>query len=224
MPYTLNSVVYNGFATQRVDTGFATFADTTPVLRVIRNGAVQATTVTVTPTAHIGAYTYTWTVPNAWADGDSIQVLGEATVNSVTGRAILDSFQLGMSGGGGSSDWTTMEKQQIRDALGVDGTKTTAVSGQLQTIKAKTDVLTFTGSDVNAVLNLSQVVPFAGSTNRTILQILRGTWGQSLGKWVINPSAVPLPTLTLYEPDGTTVLGVFDLSPTGQPYSTRTPQ
>ncbi len=32
----------------------------------------------------------------------------------------------------GSGDWTTAEKEQIRDALGVDGTKTAAISGDLQ--------------------------------------------------------------------------------------------
>lgn len=57
-------------------------------------------------------------------------------------------------GGGGSADWTAGEKEQIRSALGVDGTKTAATGGQLQTlsgyvdtevaaIKAKTDSLTF---------------------------------------------------------------------------------
>ncbi|NRA92516.1 MAG: hypothetical protein HRU26_07495, partial [Psychroserpens sp.] len=35
-------------------------------------------------------------------------------------------------GGGGSSDWTNSEKEQIRDALGVAGSKTTASGGQLQ--------------------------------------------------------------------------------------------
>lgn len=36
--------------------------------------------------------------------------------------------------GGGTADWTAAEKEQIRDALGVDGDKTDAVSGQLQVI------------------------------------------------------------------------------------------
>ena len=40
-----------------------------------------------------------------------------------------------VSGGGGSSDWTSGEKENIRDALGVNGTKTTASGGQLQTTK-----------------------------------------------------------------------------------------
>jgi hypothetical protein len=35
---------------------------------------------------------------------------------------------------GGTSVWTNAEKAQIRDSLGVDGSKTTAVNGQLQAI------------------------------------------------------------------------------------------
>ena len=38
-------------------------------------------------------------------------------------------------GGGGSSDWTSSEKEQIRNALGVDGTKTDATGGKLQNIE-----------------------------------------------------------------------------------------
>jgi len=39
----------------------------------------------------------------------------------------------------GLTDWTTDERKQIRDALGVDGNKEIAVSGQLQNIKAETN-------------------------------------------------------------------------------------
>lgn len=51
------------------------------------------------------------------------------------------------SGGGGSADWTTGEKEQIRDALGVTGTKTSATGGQLQ------DVLTDTGTTLPAQIS-----------------------------------------------------------------------
>lgn len=46
--------------------------------------------------------------------------------------------------GAGSTDWTAAERQQIRDALGVDGTKTAATGGQVQAVKTKTDQLVFT--------------------------------------------------------------------------------
>jgi len=38
-----------------------------------------------------------------------------------------------------ATDWTTAEKQQLRDALGVTGDKTTAAGGQLQTMKTVSD-------------------------------------------------------------------------------------
>ncbi len=39
----------------------------------------------------------------------------------------------------GATDWTTGEKEQIRQSLGIDGTKATATGGHLQTIKTATD-------------------------------------------------------------------------------------
>lgn len=39
----------------------------------------------------------------------------------------------------GGADWTAYEKQQIRDAIGIDGEKTVALSGQLQAIKTGLD-------------------------------------------------------------------------------------
>lgn len=41
----------------------------------------------------------------------------------------------------GEGQWTTGEQKQIRDSLGVDGEKTTATGGQVQTIKDKTNNL-----------------------------------------------------------------------------------
>lgn len=42
---------------------------------------------------------------------------------------------------GGSGDWTAGEREQIREALGVDGTKTTAVGGQLQDVLTDTSAI-----------------------------------------------------------------------------------
>ena len=54
--------------------------------------------------------------------------------------------------GGGTSDWTTTEREQIRYVLGIDGTKTapTGNTGWIPDIRSKTQQLTFTGSNVNA--------------------------------------------------------------------------
>jgi len=54
--------------------------------------------------------------------------------------------------GSGQGDWTTSEKEQIRDALGVDGDKTTATGGQLQNQVALTSDLPV-GFDSLRILN-----------------------------------------------------------------------
>jgi len=41
--------------------------------------------------------------------------------------------------GSGTADWSSVEKEQIRDALGVDGNKTAATGGQLQTVDTVVD-------------------------------------------------------------------------------------
>lgn len=76
-------------------------------------------------------------------------------------------------GGGGTADWTTGEREQIRHRLGIDGTATAPATGvpslatqssvdtvdtNVDTVKAKTDQLAFTGGDVNATLAGEQVV------------------------------------------------------------------
>lgn len=48
-----------------------------------------------------------------------------------------------IAGGGGTTDWSDSEKNQIRSALGIDGNKTTAINGQLQDIKTETDKIKF---------------------------------------------------------------------------------
>lgn len=75
-------------------------------------------------------------------------------------RFTANALEQAPAGGGGSADWTTGEREQIRSALGIDGTKTAATGGQLQTldavadaIRVVTDTFTFTGGDVRATLD-----------------------------------------------------------------------
>tara|TARA_R110002020_G_scaffold213427_1_gene420229 strand:+ start:29926 stop:30459 length:534 start_codon:yes stop_codon:yes gene_type:complete len=42
--------------------------------------------------------------------------------------------------GGGSTDWSVSEREQIREALGIDGDKTTSTGGLLQKVDTKTNV------------------------------------------------------------------------------------
>jgi len=53
--------------------------------------------------------------------------------------------------GAGATDWSAGERNQIRDALGVDGTKVAATGGQLQTIGGQTDDIGVAGAGLTAV-------------------------------------------------------------------------
>ncbi|MDC7221523.1 MAG: hypothetical protein PQJ59_16435 [Spirochaetales bacterium] len=86
---------------------------------------------------------------------DTLVLNGEGTEYQFT----EDALENGPSGGTGEADWTDAEKQQMRDALGVDGDKTTATGGQLQTldtvadgIKAVTDLI----PDAGAMTSIAQ--------------------------------------------------------------------
>lgn len=73
-------------------------------------------------------------------------------------EAIRDRGDAAWTGtGGGTADWTAGEKEQIRSALGVDGTKTAATGGQLQDVKAKTDNLPADPAGVSNIPTAEQI-------------------------------------------------------------------
>lgn len=99
----------------------------------------------------------------------------------------------GGGGGGGVADWTAAEKEQIRSALGVNGTKTTATGGQLQN---KLDASSYTAPDnagiaaipTNTLLandvrlnNLDATISsrstFNSATDQVVASNMRGTDG-----------------------------------------------
>ena len=61
------------------------------------------------------------------------------------------------TGSGGLVDWTAAEREQIRDSLGVDGTKTPATGGQVQAILADTDSLDTTKITPARAANLDEI-------------------------------------------------------------------
>ncbi len=79
-----------------------------------------------------------------------VELNGEGTLYQYT----EDALENGPSGTGtGTSDWSTAEKQQIRSALGIDGDKTSATNGQLQTIDLVVDsILEDTGTTIPALI------------------------------------------------------------------------
>jgi hypothetical protein len=62
-------------------------------------------------------------------------------LNGDVWQATSNFLELAPGGAGATYDWTADERTQIRSALGIDGTKTTAAGGQLQTIVLKTSLI-----------------------------------------------------------------------------------
>lgn len=62
-------------------------------------------------------------------DAEMLAIKG-ATFNTTTDslEAIRDRGDAAWGGGGGAADWTTLEKEQIRNRLGIDGTESVPVS------------------------------------------------------------------------------------------------
>lgn len=59
---------------------------------------------------------------------------GESYATSIDGSVVKEVADNAGGGAGGVKDWTDAEREQIRDALGIDGTKSDAEDGQLQDI------------------------------------------------------------------------------------------
>lgn len=94
----------------------------------------------------------------------------DAIVDKVWDEAVSGHLTAGTTGKklndiplAGSGDWSTTEKENIRDALGITGTKTAASGGQLQEIKTATDKFLFDAS--NFVKSSPQTSVTVGTNN-----------------------------------------------------------
>lgn len=76
------------FVTHNATTGADTDADSTPTGVLVRNGSNTAVTVTIADVG-TGLYTAAWTIPDSYSAGDEVQLRVTATVNSVTGSAVV---------------------------------------------------------------------------------------------------------------------------------------
>jgi hypothetical protein len=96
---------------------------------------------------------------------------GSQTFNQATDslEAIVDA--------GGAADWTTGEREQIRDALGVDGTKTAATGGQLQTLDSNVDLVLADTADMQPKLG----TPTDLGDGTTLSDMLTGIAGKTAG-------------------------------------------
>jgi hypothetical protein len=106
------------FTTSRADTGAAANADTTPAGTLVLNGVDNAAAVTITNPS-TGVYKWSVTLPTL-AFGDLVQVRIAATVNSVTGKAIVwrDGKDLSIDASGNySGSLTAAERTAIAAAV-----------------------------------------------------------------------------------------------------------
>lgn len=92
MTYKPGDSFYGEFCTHRFDTGVATNADLTPVATATKNGVDDAAFVLTVTNLATGRYKVTGTVPAGYAAGNAVQISVSATVNGVTGKAVVDSF------------------------------------------------------------------------------------------------------------------------------------
>ena len=142
MSYKPNDPYYAEFCTQRFDTGAATNADALPVATANHNGTDDAGFVLTVTNIDAGRYKVTGTIPNTYAKGDVVSVSVAATVNSVAGKGIVDSFVLDSKRVGDLQDPTVGAI-----AAGVMGDITDTVGADVVAIKAQTDKLAFDASD-----------------------------------------------------------------------------
>jgi len=92
MSYKPSDSYYGEFTTQNFNTGVATDADSLPVATATQNGTDDAAFVLTVTNMDTGRYKVTGTVPASYSDGDSVQISVAATVSTVSGKAIIDSF------------------------------------------------------------------------------------------------------------------------------------
>lgn len=144
-------------------TGSFTYDQTTDSLEAIRDKAADIETDTQDIQSKIG------TPAGASVSADIAAVkddTGDAKAAAEANQAILEELTEDDGGGnlrytekaleqaptgeGGSGDWSTGERAQIRQALGIDGSKTATSGGNLDAVKTKTDQLAFTSNNVHS--------------------------------------------------------------------------
>ena len=114
-------------------------------------------------------------------------------------------------------DWTDAEKSQVRDALGISGGKTAAIGGQLQDVRAKTNLLgTATVTFSSPVAASGNLELKRGDDYRAVdgrhLQWSRDTWpdltGAAISFIIQNPATLQVAGAVVTGGVGTQVVRV----------------
>ena len=116
-------------------------------------------------------------------------------------------------------DWTDAEKQQIRQALGVDGTKTATAAGVLDAVKSKTDALPAQPAAVGDAMTLTSAERIAVADallTRDVAHVENTAAEHSLCYVVLAMSAADVVThpgkLTVFRTDGSTEFAQRDVT------------
>jgi hypothetical protein len=96
--YRPSDSYYTEFTTQRFDTGAATNGDSLPTATATKNGTDDGAFTLTVANIDTGRYKISGTVPAGYAANDVVQISVAATVNSVSGKGVVDQFRVIASG------------------------------------------------------------------------------------------------------------------------------
>lgn len=160
MSYKPSGAYYAEFTTQRFDTGAATNADSTPAATANKNGTDDGSfTLTVT-NIDTGRYKITGTVPSGYASGDVVNVSVAATVNSVAGKGIVDSFTVQVRANDDLAFPATTGRSLAVDASGL-------VDGNVKKINDVATTAVTTVKAVQGLTNADTITDYTGNTKQT---------------------------------------------------------
>jgi hypothetical protein len=90
--YKPGMAYYDQFCTQQFDSGESTDADALPVAVATKNGIDDAAFVLTVAKIDTGRYMVTGTVPATYTTNDVVQISVTATVNGISGKAVINDF------------------------------------------------------------------------------------------------------------------------------------
>jgi hypothetical protein len=211
MGYKPGDIYYGEFTTCRFDTGIAADADATPIAKATRNGADDASFLLTTVKLDTGRYAVSGAIPANYASGNAVQISISATVGGVAGKAVIDGFVVDAKRISDLNDAAASPSaSQIRAELDANSTRLANLD------VAVSSRSTFDGGPVQSVqdpvsVNFDQAVPLANAAN-SVGDCLNAARAQGFGKWTKVGSA-----LTLFGPDGSTVVRAFTLDDATNP-------
>lgn len=150
MSYKPADAYYGQFTTQRFDTGVATDADSLPTATATRNGTDDGSFALTVTKIDSGRYKVAGTIPSGYVAGDAVQISIAATVNSVAGKGVTDSF--------------VIDSKRNADLNDFDPAVNEVLVGDFTASALSDFLLTDTGSTYSAAVAGSVVKEIAGNT------------------------------------------------------------